>query len=227
MTTIPKGEGRMTQWRYRVGLGVLGLVILGVYLTTTLGLLRSDSILMLIPVLAIGPVAIVGILSIHNRLVGFQDGLLLRAGTVFLVVAFALFTLMVVIQQTVLRQFQDMRAQADAPATVELLRSIQGGVNLVQLGADVAFDVFYCLGMILYGAVFYRTAGFGRLLGVGGIVAAGGLLAMNLASFPYVPAESGLVDLGPVTGAWWVLVILRLIRWNRGDRNVPIASPAA
>jgi hypothetical protein len=100
-------------------------------------------------------------------------------------------------------------------------------VNLVQLGADVAFDVFYCLGMILYGAVFYRTAGFGRLLGVGGIVAAGGLLAMNLASFPYVPAESGLVDLGPVTGAWWVLVILRLIRWNRGDRNVPIASPAA
>jgi hypothetical protein len=212
----------MTRWRHPVWLALLGLVILGVYLATTTSLLRSNGALTLIPVLAIGPVAIVGILSIHNRLAGVHDGLALRTGTVFLVVAFALLTLMLVIQQMVALQFSDLRAHASEPASLELLRSIQAGVNLVQLGTDVAFDIFYCLGVILLAVVLYRTAGFGRVLAAAGIVAAVGLLTLNLASFPYVPAESGLIDLGPVTGIWWVLVILRLRRWgSHGPRPSP------
>jgi hypothetical protein len=205
----------MTESRFPRWLGLLGLTIVGVYLAAASGLLASDTNLTLIPVFAIGPVAIVGMLGIHHRLAGIRDDLLLRTATVFLVVAFAIFTFMLVVQQTVALQFRDLRAQAaDAPA-VELLRAIQGGVNLVQLGADVAFDLFYCVGVILLSVVLYRTAGFGRWLGVGGIVVAAALLILNLVSFPYVPAESGLIDLGPATGVWWVLVVVRFVRWSR------------
>jgi hypothetical protein len=205
----------MTESRFPRWLGLLGLTIVGVYLAAASGLLASDTNLTLIPVFAIGPVAIVGMLGIHHRLAGIRDDLLLRTATVFLVVAFAIFTFMLVVQQTVALQFRDLRAQAaDAPA-VELLRAMQGGVNLVQLGADVAFDLFYCVGVILLSVVLYRTAGFGRWLGVGGIVVAAALLILNLVSFPYVPAESGLIDLGPATGVWWVLVVVRFVRWSR------------
>jgi hypothetical protein len=205
----------MTESRFPRWLGLLGLPIVGVYLAAASGLLASDTNLTLIPVFAIGPVAIVGMLGIHHRLAGIRDDLLLRTATVFLVVAFAIFTFMLVVQQTVALQFRDLRAQAaDAPA-VELLRAIQGGVNLVQLGADVAFDLFYCVGVILLSVVLYRTAGFGRWLGVGGIVVVAALLILNLVSFPYVPAESGLIDLGPATGVWWVLVVVRFVRWSR------------
>jgi hypothetical protein len=117
---------------------------------------------------------------------------------VFLVIAFALFTLMIVVQQTVVLQFREWRLEA--------------GVNLVQRGIDVTFDIVYCFGVISLGVVLYQMVGFGRGLAAAGIFAAGVLLAANLATFPHPPAESGLIDLGPVTAVWWVLVILRLIR---------------
>jgi len=207
--------------RFPLWLGLLGLAVVGVYLATATGLLRAGGNLVLVPIFAIGPVAIVGVLSIHDRLAGDHDGLLLRSATVFLVAAFALFTLMLVVQQLVALQFRDLRAHAGGAAAVDLLRSIQQGVDLVQLGVDVAFDIFYCLGVILLAGVMCRAREFGRILGMAGIVVAGGLLVLNLAAFPYVPAESGLIDLGPITGLWWVAVIGRIILHRRprgGDR---------
>lgn len=212
--------------RFPPWLGVLGLVAVGVYLAAATGLLDGADTLALALVFAIGPVAMAGMLGIHQRLARERDGLLLRTATTFLVVAFALFTLMVVVQQTVAFQFRDLLAGTGDPEARELLRSIRQGVNLVQLGADVAFDIFYCAGVMLLGAVMARSPAIGPVLGMAGILAAGGLLVVNLATFPYVPAESGLVDLGPVTGVWWLLVIARLVWWDRRRRARDAASGA-
>jgi hypothetical protein len=58
----------------------------------------------------------------------------------------------------------------------------------------------------------YDAPAFGRVLGGFGVISAAGLLLLNLATFPYPPAQSGLVDLGPVTGVWWLLVFIQIKR---------------
>ncbi len=207
----------MSAQRFPRSLGLAGILVIGAYLGSTTGLLPGDR-LMLIPVFALGPVAVVGMLSIHERLSAGRPTLALRAGTVLLVIAFVLFTLMVVVQQTVALQFRDLRASADAP-TAELLRTIFTGVDFVQLGMDVTFDLFYCAGMTLLAFVMFHHSEYGRWLGGFGMASALSLLALNLVTFPYVPAESGLIDLGPVTGVWWLLVIVQMIRNDRAARS--------
>jgi hypothetical protein len=62
------------------------------------------------------------------------------------------------------------------------------------------------------GAIMYRHPDFGRLLGGFGVVSASALLLLNLWAFPYPPADSGLIDLGPLTGVWWLAVIVQIKR---------------
>ena len=80
---------------------------------------------------------------------------------------------------------------------------------------DVAFDIFYCLAVILFSSLMVGHRAFGRLIGSFGLLAGGGLLLLNLLTFPVPPALAGLVDLGPLTGVWWVIVI---VLWIRADR---------
>jgi hypothetical protein len=98
------------------------------------------------------------------------------------------------------------------------------GTNLIQQGIDVSFDVFYCLGMIVLAAVLYRHRDFGRILGGLGVMSAAGLLVLNLWTFPYPPANSGLLDLGPPTGVWWLLVCVQI---QRVLRRAPVSEKGA
>ena len=211
----------MTQNRSRFGLipAILGFIVLGTYLTTSMGFLPGSQKLVLLIYFAIGPVAIIGSLGIRRSLVGAGGSLWVDAGTVFLVVAFAFFNLMLVVQQYVrLSVRETLRATgADAlSAQAEgSLRETWRVVDLVQQGIDVSFDIFYCLGLLLIAGVMTRHPDFGRFLGWFGLISATALLALNLGAFPHIPGESGLVDLGPLTGIWWVLVIIQLIRLDR------------
>ena len=201
-----------------IGVSILGLAVLLVYLGAATGIIKGADNLTLSLVFAIGPVAIIGVLSISRRLAPQGGTLALRAGTTFLVIGFSLFTLMLVVQQTIFIQFRQFRSESADEAVKEALALVFKGVNLVQLGADVAFDIFYCLGMILLAAVMYRHRDFGKVIGAFGVVSAAALLCFNLYTFPYIPADSGLVDLGPVTGLWWIAVIVQFLRLERKAR---------
>jgi hypothetical protein len=200
-------------------LPIVGLAAVLVYLGAATGVLKGADNLTLALVFAIGPVAILGVLSVSRRLAPQGGSLTLRAGTVFLIVGFSLFTLMLVVQQTIFIHFREFRAGAANEAAQDALALVFKGVNLVQLGADVAFDIFYCLGMILLAAVMFRHPDFGKVFGILGIVSAAALLAFNLYAFPYLPAKSGLVDLGPLTGLWWLAVIVQFLRLERKARG--------
>lgn len=205
----------MIKRRWVLFLGVLGLVVVLTYLATALRLIRTVDNLILILVFAIGPVAIVGVLEIYERFPATKATLVLKAGTVFLIVAFALFNLMLVVQQLVRLQASEMISVASEEATKQALQAVLRMVDLVQLGIDVSFDIFYCLGVILVSVAMYSYRDFGRIIGVFGVLSAVALLSMNLAAFPEVPSESGLVDLGPITAVWWLAVIVQLIRKRR------------
>jgi hypothetical protein len=204
----------MAARRARLVIDIVGVGALLVYLMAALGVLPivGTERITLALVFAIGPVAIVAVLGIYELLRSSPSAFWLRVGTTFLIVAFALLNLMLVVQQMVRVQFREFRLGTSDPSQAALLDAVFKGTNLVQLGIDVSFDVFYCLGVIALSAVMWREPTFGRLLGGFGVVSAGALLVFNLATFPHAPASSGLVDLGPLTGLWWLCVIIQIKR---------------
>jgi len=207
----------------RFGAGI-GIAILLFYIASTTQLIDKANALTLALAFAIGPVAIVGVRRLADTLEPDLKGATLGTARLFLVVAFVLFTVMVVVQQMVGLQFQQFLAQAPDPASTQALRVVYRGVNLVQLGLDVSFDIFYCLGVIALGATVYQHPSFGRLVGGLGIVSGAALLMINLAAFPKVPVEVGLVDVGPVTGLWWLLLIGLQIRRRRQNPPSLVAA---
>ena len=184
--------------------GILGLAILLAYLNFAFGWVLLSQRLSLVLAFAIGPVAVYGTLALSENLVRVFGTFTLRVGTIFLVIAFALLTLMATMQQAVFAEYQQLlgaTAPAEAPASLKESFAL---VNRVQLGADVAFDIFYSLGIILVSSVIVRGRWFERVVGAYGLVVATGLLVLNMWSFPTPPAAAGSVDLGPATIAWWV-----------------------
>jgi hypothetical protein len=221
----------------RLGLvpAVLGLVVIGTYLTTAAGYFPGPEKLQLVLFFAIGPLAIVGTLAIRRRLLSGGDDRWADVGAVFLVIGFAFFDLMLVVQQYVRLRAQDLvvsagEAVADASAAAmtpqQTLRDIWKIVDFVQQGIDVSFDIFYCLGVVLLAAAMFRHPDFGKLLGAFGMLSAAALLALNLGAFPQIPGESGLIDLGPVTGVWWLLVIVQMVRLDRRERRARVVAAA-
>jgi hypothetical protein len=82
----------------------------------------------------------------------------------------------------------------------------------VHLGLDVAWDVYFALGMGLFGLAAYSHPRLGRVLGGLGMLIAIGLLVLNVAQFPIPPAAANSVDLGPVAGLWYLVVTIQIIR---------------
>lgn len=190
-----------------VGL-LVGVVALAIYLNFALGGVALPPRLGLFLALAIGPAAIVGTLGLFDRLGAVYPAHTIRTGGVFLIIAFALMTLMVAMQQATRAQYMELRAGRAASATPEALELGFDLANQAQLGADVAFDLFYSLGIVITSSALIRRARFPRLLGAYGLVAGSALLLLNLATFPTPPAEAGAFDLGPATVPWWIGLLL-------------------
>ena len=120
-------------------------------------------------------------------------------------------------QQAVFAEYQELLGTAESAQAPASLKESFALVNRIQLGADVAFDIFYSLGIILISSVIVRRRGVGRLVGVFGLVVATGLLALNIWFFPTPPAEVGSGDLGPATTVWWVGLFVLDSRLNKGE----------
>ncbi|MGE0133406.1 MAG: hypothetical protein AB7U82_35465 [Blastocatellales bacterium] len=192
------------------GLRIMAGVFLLAYLNFALGWVALPPRLTWVLAFGLGPAAIQGVLSLSARLEATSPAESLRAGKIFLIIAFALLTLMLTMQQAVSTEYQRLQGTTTAVPS-EALRQAFALVNHIQLGADVAFDVFYALGMILISAALVAQTGLPRWVGVYGLGAGGGLLFFNLWTFPAPPASTGAIDLGPATIGWWIglMVIAR------------------
>lgn len=88
----------------------------------------------------------------------------------------------------------------------------------VHLGLDVAWDVYFAVGMVLFGVAAYSHPRIGRVIGVTGVAVATALLVLNIATFPIPPASAGSTDMGPFAGLWYLAVTIQIIRslgWAR------------
>ncbi len=136
----------------------------------------------------------------------------LQLGTAFNVIAGTIVNLMLVIQLTVGEYMRRYLGEASEATSEETLRWIWRGVDKVQLGLDVAWDVYVSVGTFLIALNMVTHPRFGKTFGYSGALIAASLLVLNLWTFPSPPAEAGLVDLGPLMGLWGLAVSIQIIR---------------
>lgn len=202
--------------RISLAFGLLGLLS---YLFVAIEPIALPEQLLLSIAFLIGPLVIIGLVGFYRALLEQGDSLILQLAGLFAVVAFSFFCLMLVVQQSVRLFLRDYIAEAPDEAARETLRVVARGVNPVQLGIDVTFDIFICLSMVCFALVFSRRLPLGKIVGVSGVALALGLLFLNLATFPRPPADAGLLDLGPFVALWW-LAVIGLYSWQarKGSR---------
>ena len=197
--------------------GVIGLAILLAYLNFAFGWVMLSQRLSLPLAFAIGPVAAFATLALSEGLSKFFDKPTIRVGSIFLVVSFAILTLMITMQQAIFAEYQQLLDASGAAEPTAPLKEAFSLVNHVQLGADVAFDIFYSIGVVFISSALVRGSGLERLIGTYGLVVGAGLLAFNIWYFPKPPAAMGSIDLGPATIVWWVALIVLVGQLEKRD----------
>jgi hypothetical protein len=151
-----------------------------------------------------GPLLSLGSYGLYRLLTLYRNSISLQVAVVANAIAGALVTAMLMVQLAVR---SGGRASLDNFLWTKFRR--------VDLGLDVAWDVYVVLGTFLFAWNMLGHPRFGRIFGGIGLLAAGGLGVLNLATFPTPPANAGLVDLGPLVGLWYVAVSVQMLRSRR------------
>ncbi len=100
--------------------------------------------------------------------------------------------------------------------------------NGLQLGLDVAWDLFLSLGTFLFALNMWSHPRFGRIFAIAGALIAMLLLSFNIGTFPEPPGDTGLVDVGPLVGLWYLAVAIRIgqsLRWVDTNATRGLDSP--
>jgi hypothetical protein len=118
---------------------------------------------------------------------------------------------MLLIQLAVNNTMESILSTAEAAGTTEIANSIWLAVDQVQLGIDVAWDVYISIGTLLIAWNLRSHPRFGPFFGWPGVVIAASLLVINLVTFPTPPSQVGLVDLGPALGLWSMVMAIRIV----------------
>lgn len=191
---------------------VLGAVtgILGVlaYAGAVAHLLPIPNGLQMLLGFAFGPLVTLAFIGYYHFLKLHRNSVVLQAGTVFAVIAGTLVNLMLVVQSAI---FLTIPREARAELGLAF-----DGLNMVQLGMDVSWDIYFSLAMVLLGIAMLGHPRFGRIWGAVSILIGGGLLVLNLATFPIPPGEAESVDLGPLAGLFYLFASVRMwtsLRW--------------
>lgn len=161
------------------------------------------------PALVCASTGLYNVLRVHRRTVSLDLGLVANA------VAGATVTLTLLAQLGLRRWFEGEFGTGSTDSSERALHAAYEAANGIQLGLDVAFDLFLGLGTVLLAANMWHHPRFGRLLAVSGGAIAIALVVVNLTVFPEPPAEAGSIDLGPLIGAWYLIVTVRLAMSTR------------
>ncbi|HSN47926.1 MAG TPA: hypothetical protein VLR29_04115 [Flavobacterium sp.] len=114
----------------------------------------------------------------------------------------------IVVQQANFIWHDAAMVAAKSEEAKSLLTASFQGANRVQLGLDVAFDIFGTISWFLFGLNIAKNPDFNKILGWLGCLLSAGLLTLNMITFPTPPADAGLTDLGPFLSLWILVVFI-------------------
>ena len=138
---------------------------------------------------AFGPLIAMAFLSMYFFFGVYRKTVLLQVATLYGVIVGTIINIMMVMQAAIFPSVPVL----DAP-------------NLVQLGMDVAWYLYFAIAMMLIGIVMLRHPRFGTIWGTAAILIGGGLLVLKLATLSSV----AVVDLRLISSAFFLLVMIRM-----------------
>jgi hypothetical protein len=93
--------------------------------------------------------------------------------------------------------------------------NIWRAVDSVQLGLDVAWDMFILPTIILFSLGLMKHPAFGKVFGGIGLFLGVTGLFLNIWTFPTPPINLGLPDVGPFAVTWYGVLFILMIRAQR------------
>lgn len=164
---------------------------------------------------AFGPLFMLSSVGLFFVLKHWKDSIILRIAALFNTVATAIVTMMLVVQLTGQEFHRQFKAADRGGVSEEQLQWIFKEVNSVQLGMDLAWDIFISIGTFFFALVMFNHPKMNKIISTLGLVFSVLLLGFNLTYFPEPPAEVGSIDFGPFVAIWYLLLMVWLIIKNK------------
>lgn len=162
------------------------------------------------PGIALASAGLYELLRLHRSTVSLKIGLGAN-------VAAAITITMTLLAQVAFKRWLELKFPTGSAAAAP--SPAYQAANGLQIGFDVAWDVFLSLSTFLIALNMWNHPRFGRAFAITGGSLAVLLLILNLGTFPEPPGEAGLFDVGPLVGLWYLVVAIRIgfsLRWVDG-----------
>jgi hypothetical protein len=140
-----------------------------------------------------------------------QKTIALQVGTLFLIIAGVTVTLMATMQAAVRVIFRSIPLDNASDATKEAWKMALKGADAIQLGADMAWDIFIFTSIILLAIAMLKHPKLGKIFALPGCAIGIVGLIFNAYTFPHNPGTKGLIDVGPLVGLWFFAVSIKVI----------------
>ena len=160
---------------------------------------------------AFGPLLSASAPGLYFFIKHYRKTIPLQIGILFLIIAGALVTMMGTMQAAVRALFRAVSLEGAETVTKEAWDLSYKVADTLQLGVDVAWDIFIFTSVFLLGMAMLKHPKLGWLFGAPGMILGAVGLAFNIATFPYNPGTQGLIDVGPFMGLWFFAVSLKVI----------------
>ena len=182
---------------------------------------RWEAVLGFWMILGMTPFAI-GFAYTLSRLIAWErDGPLNQLGFVFAVVAFSILAVTQSFQNAVSIVLTDeMKAVGSGP---EAWDRIYAGLNALDLGTDLAWDLFLGLWLLCIGVAMFRHSRLGARWAIPALALVPPFLAFNIAATPDPP----VVDLGPVIGMYVTVLSVWVVWLGTRRAGYDVATPSA
>lgn len=131
----------------------------------------------------------------------------LRIAWVSAIAGCLLLLAMLTVQQSIFSTIQQFPKRGDGSVSTEFI----AGLDSIQLGLDVAWDIMISISLILFCYSMMRQSLFWKITGVIGLILGLLLLFFNLYYFPTPPAEANSIDWGPLVALWLLFVFAMLL----------------
>jgi hypothetical protein len=168
---------------------------------------------------------LVGHVGLYHFLTKHRPSITNQLGLIFGICAPVLVSAMLTVQMSLVSymgKYYTPLEQAVRESQINIWRA----VDSVQLGLDVAWDMFILPTVILFSIGIMRHPAFGKIFGGIGVVFGVVGLVLNIGTFPTPPINVGLPDIGPFVVTWYVVLFALLIRAYRKTRQTAPLSAA-
>lgn len=180
---------------------VCGLLVSVIY--PTIILVPLPNLIQVILVMAFGPLLGISSVGLYYFITLHKKSVSASIAVIANIIAGVLVTSMLLVQ---------MAIRFSKPETIVSSNEwVWKSINGIQLGLDVAWDVYIFLGTFLFAMSIFNHPKFGKIFSITGIMISIALITLNAMSFPVPPADSGLFDMGPVVGLWYLVITISII----------------